>query len=364
MKHIIVAMLLTLLLASCEKGNGQDTVEVQTETEAFCLNEQLKKTTKTISLQLQPIREQLTLTGKIDYDENKLVSFRSLLNGVVESVRFELGDKVSKGQVLAVITSGEVQELFQQKNLYRDKINLLNQQIQTKQEMARDGLASETEVLELKHELSEAQIELDKTNFILQYYKTVGKHSFQILSPQSGYIIQKNISVGQNISDEDELFTVSDLQKVWVMVNVYASSLQHISQGDEVKVKTVAFPDDVYTGVIDKIYNVFDDNEHVLKARVILNNTELKLMPGLSADILVDNKKSSVGEAFAVPNEAVIFNDNKEYIVVYKDDCDIRIEKITRKAGNDELTYVNESFGNGEQVVSSNALIIFEELNQ
>lgn len=366
MKNIVRLSMMALgILVSISACNTKAENHSEAETPiSFCLNDQLKKSTEIVDVEERPILEQITLTGKIEYDENDLVAFKSLLEGIVETVHFELGDYVRKGQVLAVIKSGQIQELYQQKRLYQNQIELLKKQIQTKNELLKDGMISAAEVLGLEHELSGAQIELEKINFTLQLYKAAGNQTFEILSPKNGYIIRKSVSSGQTITlDSEPLFSISNLQQVWVMVNIYASSLRYIHTGDVVKVRTVAYPDQFYTGKIDKIYNVFDDDEHVLKARVVLENKNLNLMPGLSADIIID-KKNVLGNAFAVPNKATVFSNNKEYIVVYKDECRLEPRKITKIASNEEYTYIQEKLASGEKVIGSNALLLFEELNK
>src|SRR5690606_804399 len=69
----------------------------------FCLNEGLRQSTEIIAVEERPVAEQLTLSGKIEYNENDMVAFRSLLSGVVEQVDFELGTKEYKGRLLARI---------------------------------------------------------------------------------------------------------------------------------------------------------------------------------------------------------------------------------------------------------------------
>ena len=63
-------------------------------------------------------------------------------------------------------------------------------------------------------------------------------------------------------------------------------------------------------------------------------------------------------------NKAKIFENNKEYVVVYKDDCTMEIRRITTIGQNEEHTFVKEKFAPNEKIVSSNALMIFEELNK
>lgn len=363
-KSIYILAALIFILNSCQQKEEEKPVETDKK-ESFCLNEQLKKSTTISTISEQPIHEQLTLSGKVEYNENDLVAYKSLLQGIVTKVNFELGDYVRQGQVLAVVKSTEVQSMAQERRYYQNQIDLLRKQIQSKKELLNDGMASQPEVLALEHELRAAQIELDKVNATLSMYRAIGDGQFQILSPKNGYIVQKNISSGQSISnDADEaLFSISNLKQVWVMVNIYASNLKYVKQGDHVKVKTVAFPDRIYTGKIDKIYNVFDDNEHVIKARVVLENQDLNLMPGLSADIIID-KENVIGTAFAIPNSAKVFENNKEYVVVYKDDCNLEVRKITPIASNAEFTYVAEKFAKNEKIITSNALLLVEELNK
>jgi len=352
----------TLILSGCNK---QETEKEVTQENNFCLNEQLKKTTEMVPIKEQPIHEQLTLSGKIEYNENDLVAFKSLLQGIIEKVNFELGDYVKQGQVLGVVKSNEIQDLVQQKRHQENQIALYKKQLQSKQELLNDGMASQPEVSEIEFALSAARIEADKINASLKMFRSTGNGYFQILAPKNGYIVQKNMSTGQSITDDDTdaLFSISNLKEVWVMVNIYANNLKYIQKNDVVKVRTVAFPDKVYPGKIDKIYNVFDDSEHVIKARVVLENQDLNLMPGLSADIIID-KNNTQGSAFAVPNSAKVFSNNKEYVVVYKNNCSMSVRQITAVGNNEEYTFVAEPFAADEKVITTNALIIFEQINQ
>jgi len=355
---------ISILMSSCKSKEENNTQENK-EGHTFCLNDQLKKSTDITAISEQAIQDQLTLTGKVEYNENDLVAYKSLIQGIVAKVNFELGDYVTQGKVLAVVKSAEIQELAQEKRVQLNQLESLKRQIKTKKELLQDGLASQPEVLELEYELKAAQIEVDKINNTLKMYRSIGDGQFQIVAPKNGYIVQKDISVGQSIvaDSENALFSISDLNKVWVMVNIYANNLKYVHAGDLVKVRTVAYPDRIYQGKIDKIYNVFDDNEHVTKARVVLENQDLNLMPGLSADIIID-KKNTIGNAFAIPKKAIVFVNNKNYVVVHKDDCNMEVRKVTPITSNEEYVYVNEKFNANEKIIASNALIILEELNK
>lgn len=362
-KYSIFLLFWGVLFTACKKEDVSQ--ENAIEKKPFCLSNELYVNTKITAISKQPIQEQLALSGKIEYNENDLVAFKSLLQGIVEKVHFELGDYVKQGQVLGVVKSNEIQDLMQEKRSHENQIALLQKQLQSKKELLNDGMASQPEVSEIEYALKAAHIEAEKINASLKMFRATGNGFFQILAPKNGYIVQKNMSSGMAIiaDDQEPLFSISNLKQVWVMVNIYANNLKYINKNDPVKVRTVAYPDKIYSGKIDKIYNVFDDNEHVLKSRVILENQELNLMPGLSADIIID-KKNTQGEAFAVPNNAIVFSNNKEYVVVYKNECSLAVRQINRIASNEEYSFVSETFAADEKIVTTNALIIFEELNQ
>lgn len=355
---------LLLQLSACQNSNDQVVSESDALDTTYCVSTESKNLIGLDIIHQRPIQEQLTFSGKVEYNENDLVSFKSLIQGVVEKVNFELGDEVKKGQLLATVSSSDIQQLLQDRRYQESQISLLEKQISSKKEMLKDGLIAKPELLTSEYELAAAKIELDKINAALQLFKATSKGSFQLIAPKNGIIVKKNISAGQTISSEDNdspLFAISNLKQVWILINIHATNLPYIHLNDEVQIRTLAYPDRTYRGRIDKIYNVFDDDEHVLKARVVLSNEDLKLLPGLSADIIV-NKRTSLGDAFAIPNEAKIFHNNKEYVVLYNTDCDLQVKEIKSIASNEEFTYVKEEFAEGQQIITRNALLFFEQL--
>lgn len=362
MKSIIV-IALAVLVSAC--SSSTDVPGEKQDEKPFCIPKSLKEKTRIQEVHMEEMQEHLALTGKIEYDQNDLVSYKNMLEGVVESVEFELGDKVKKGQTLAVVQSSQVMELIQSGQARKMQTELLTEQIKTKKELMRDGLASKLDVMELEFELNDAKAESHKIGEQLALYQSTGKNGFyKILAPKDGYIVQKNISSGQTLSlDNDPLFSISNLNEVWVFINIYANNLRYIHVGDPVKVRTIAYPDEIYEGKIDKIFNVFDESEHVLKARVVLQNPKMNLFPGLVADILL--KKNSSGEkAVAIPNGAIIFNNNKQYVLVYNADCSIEARNILSLGQNELHTYIRDQIKPGEKIILDNALLIFEALNQ
>lgn len=360
--HLIFLIIGVGIWTSCKETISNQTEEPNYQ---FCLNEFLKESTQILSLSPTPIVEQITLTGQIDYNQNELIAFSSLIEGVIENIYFELGDKVKKGQVLASVRSTEIQDYIQQRKIFLNQLNLLNNQLQTKKELLQTGFSSLPEIQSIENEIDNTKIQIQKIDQTLALFNVNSNTGiYQILAPRDGFIVQKNMNIGENIHSVNEpLFAISNLNKIWVMVNIYPNNLRYIKTNDIVIVKTMAYPDLIYRGKINKIYNTFDNEEHVLKARVELDNYDMNLIPGLSADIIIDKGNSSE-LGFAIPNQAVIFHNNKYYVIVYKSDCDLQIKKINPHSQNETYTYVSTGFSEGDKIITSNALLIFEELDK
>lgn len=352
----------SLSLMSCNQG-GDKTKSSDESQGKYCLNTDFKNKIALETLSLQPVKEQISLTGSINYNEDDVVKYRSMLDGTAEQVTFDLGQFVKKGQVLAIVKSTSVNDMSNERQGLVNQIALTKQKVLSTQSMFDDGLASARDVEEIKVELANLNATLQRLESNMQLYNaTADKGVFQIKAPKDGYIVEKNINTGANINNEEQLFALSNLKQVWVMINIYANNLQYVKNGAEVTVKTLAYPDEVFSGKIQQISNVFDQEERVLKARVLLDNADLRLKPGMSADVIINKATLMDEKLVAIPNHAIIFNNNQKYAVVYNGDCDLLVMPIKPVAENNEYTFVREGYKEGDQIITRNELIVFEEL--
>lgn len=339
--------------------------ELEQENVNYCLKKEFEQ-----KIELQPIKkrevtELLSLSGSIQYNADDVVAVKSKLDGTVDKVLVTLGQYVKKGEVLAEIASAELNEIWLEKQHITQNLALAQQKVKTAEALLADGLASQRQVEEARMEYAVLQSSLQTQNQHLSYVNASSKKGiFQILAPKSGYIVEKSITPGMLLSkDQDVMFAISNLDEVWVMVNVYANHLSFVTKGSPVKVKTLAYPNISFDGVVAHVSHVFDQEERVLKARVVLDNQKLLLKPGMSADILLE-KNTLQDSMLAIPNNAILFDNNQKYVIVYQNKCDMKIRRVVPFTENAEYTFVKEGFTEGEKVITENELLIFEELKK
>jgi cobalt-zinc-cadmium efflux system membrane fusion protein len=356
----IYLALMLVILTGCKQTENRDSQNQ----EPYCIPEKLKQGLDFEMIKIQPVKQTITLNGTIDYNRDKTIPFHSLVNGIVISTHFYLGDYVQKGQLLAEIKSTEFNELKDELKSLEAELKIANRALESASLMFQDGISSQKELLEAQEQVSVLQEKLNSAKSNLSMFSYSGQSGlFQIKAPQSGYIVTKNIATGMTIvNDEEPLFTIADLENVWVMANVYATSMRYIRQDLDVKVSTLAYPDEFFSGKISKISQVFDTEERVLKAKIEMKNDQMKLRPGMAVDIVL-NIESNQGNALAIPNKAIIFDNNQNYIVVFKDDCHQEIRKITPISKNDLYTYASDGVIENDVVITTNELLIYEQLN-
>lgn len=356
MKKIALLAALAIVSGGCGKK------EKEAEEKKFCLDESFKARIELYTAERQPVSEGIHLTGSVEVNPDRVVSYIPLVSGVVSTTFFSLGDRVEKGQVLAEMHSTELTAMSSTITALDSRIRAAEAKLAAVQSMFNDGIASRKELADALSELEVLQAEKSRREKDMALYSgSSGKGVFLIKAPSTGIITEKNVNPGQQISAGGAgLFTISDLNNLWVMVNIYATNVNKIQKNMAVSITTLSYPDDIFKGNISQISPVFDEDARVLKGRVILPNHDFKLKPGMLVDVTAWQKSDRL--AVAVPTSAIVFSDNQYYVLVYKDDCHIEGRKVTVEVRNEHTAFISEGLEAGEQIISKNQLLIFESL--
>ncbi|MBC9797612.1 efflux RND transporter periplasmic adaptor subunit [Sinomicrobium weinanense] len=328
----------------------------------YCLDTAFREKIQLETARIRPVEEGITLTGIVESNPDKVVPFSSLVDGVISGTHFSLGDEVNRGQVLAEVQSSELNNLKSERKSLESGIAVAERELRSVRSMYEDGIASQKDLLVAESELKTKQAALENVMATLGLYGSSSENgSFLVKSPVSGVITEKNVATGMRISaDGGPLFTVADLSEVWVLLNIYAGNVTKLHTGQEVDIKTLSYPDEVFSGTITYISQVFDSEERVLKARVVIPNKDHKLKPGMSADIKA--KKDRGTQAVTISTRALIFDDNRYFAVVYRGDCDLEVREIEVLGKHNHNAYTSGGLEENEQVVVKNLLLIYEQL--
>lgn len=333
------------------------------ESIAFSLSDKMMEESGFAQAVLTDVEDELRLFGKITADNNKLAQVFPIAGGVVMSIEIELGDYVRQGQILATIRSSKVARYQKERMDAINDVVAAEKNLQVARDLFAGRLNSEKDVALAEKDLEQARAELRRMDDIFKIYNLGEDATYNITAPISGFVIQKRINRNEQIrSDmEEPLFAIADIEEVWALANVNESDIPRVRVGYEAYIRTIAFPDKEYRGSIDKIFNAIDPESKSMKVRVKIPNHDLLLKPEMNCAVSVRFKENR--QLISVPSGAIVFDRSKYWVMVFRSRTDIetRQVEVDREMGN--TTYIISGLKEGETVVTKNALLIYDALN-
>ncbi|MFQ5536878.1 MAG: efflux RND transporter periplasmic adaptor subunit [Gemmatimonadota bacterium] len=269
----------------------------------------------TVGLEIVPVteirEETLRATGVLGFDLNRVARVAPRAEGRVVSIEKDLGDRVRRGEALAVLESPELAEAEAAHAQAKVEMELARENYEREAALYEKGISSRKEMLEARTEYETKTAEYESA---LARHRTLGatEHSddpgslrglYTVSSPLDGVVVARDLVQGQIVGPEDDIFTVADISHLWLTLDIYDRDLARLREGLEVEVRTSAFPDETFRGTLTYVGQVMDSVTRTVKARVEVDNPDQKLRPGMFATATIRGVVPR-GTA-AVPEEAV-----------------------------------------------------------
>jgi cobalt-zinc-cadmium efflux system membrane fusion protein len=354
----LIGGLLAVTMAGCgRKDSAADAKDPKFEVTDSLLHKLLIDTVKEASA-----LSEITLTGKITPDEDKMVKIFPLVSGVVRDVHVQLGDIVHKGQLLANMKSMEVAGFAKDAIASEADLKNTKRALQTNQDLYKSGLASQKDVEQAQGDYDKAVAEHKRTNAVMNINHSSADLSYEVKTPIEGYIVEKNVTNNMQVRTDNSqtLFTVADLSTVWAVINIYESDITSVQVGDQVRITTLSYPDKVFTGKIDKIYSMLDPDNKSIKARVKIQNPGNLLKPEMFANVAV---KSVSGENLPVINtRALVFDNDRYYVLVVDGKAHVSIRPVEIAKKVEDRAYIKSGVKAGDRIIASRQVFMYESL--
>ncbi|MTI22103.1 efflux RND transporter periplasmic adaptor subunit [Fulvivirga sp. RKSG066] len=327
-----------LIPVSSEEDEGIDPMAVSMSPTAM----QLASVRTAEVGEMEPAK-QVRLNGKVQEDERLVSSQSSHIPGRIERLLVNFtGEYVRKGQVIAYIYSPELvtaqEELFEAQKIKNTQPQLFRS--------AKEKLKN--------WKLSEAQV-----NQILE--KGQALEEFPITADIAGYVLNKNVNVGDYIQRGEPIYEIANLSRVWVLFDVYESDMPWVNKGDEVKFTIQSLPGEEFEGKISFMDPVIDPKTRVAKARVEMPNKNNQLKPEMFASGTVNAQLENKSNALVIPKSAVMWT-GKRSVVYVKITTDKGVHFMMREVrlgpGLGESYIVESGLERGEEIAVSGTFSI------
>jgi cobalt-zinc-cadmium efflux system membrane fusion protein len=363
MKQLFYTGIIAIVFADCA-SHSQTVTPGQAP---LCISDSLARIIHIDTAYNTRVTDELNLSGEISFDDNKVVRVFPFSSGQVVQVNVSLGDKVVKGQTLAVIKSADVAGNYSDLSSAGNDVAIAKRNLANAQSLFESGIASEREFIEAKENYNKAMAAANKVKEQITINgggNTTPNGTYIIKAPMSGYVVEKKLTQGSFIRNDnsDNLFTIGDIKDVWVWANVYESDIARVKEGYTAKVSTLAYPNTVFTGVVDKVNQILDPETKVMKIRIRLPNAGMQLKPEMFANITIQNQEGVTSTA--IPATAVISDEVKNYVIVYHGKCNLELRPINLIKTIHDKAFIKDGIQPGEKVISQNQVLIYRALKE
>jgi Cu(I)/Ag(I) efflux system membrane fusion protein len=179
-----------------------------------------------------------------------------------------------------------------------------------------------------------------------------------LVSPTSGWIMERMVLPGQKIMAGEPLLVIADLSTVWADADIYQSDLAYVKVGMPVELSLPYWADKKFAGKVTFVSATLDPESRTLKARLEIPNPELLLKPEMFAAATLSYE---LGESLAIPETAVMRTGQQTY--AFRDAGDGRLVPTPIAVGerSDGYYQLVSGLGEGDKIVTSANFLVDSE---
>ncbi|MBA3298307.1 MAG: efflux RND transporter periplasmic adaptor subunit [Acidobacteria bacterium] len=315
----------------------------------------------------------LELPGEVKADETRVAHVVPRLQGVVTQVLMKAGDRVRRGEVMAVLNSRELARAKSDYLAAAHHVEFARVTVEREEALWKKKISAERDYLEAKRAFDEAALSLQLTG---QNLRVLGVAAaalpnlakapaeslarYEIRAPLDGTVVERNVTIGESVTADAQIFTVADLSAVWIEVSVYAKDLRAVRQGQEAVVVSTDLGIEA-TGRINFVGQLVGEETRSAVARLSLSNGASQWRPGLFVTVRLVRDETTV--PVAVSADAVqTFRDWQVVFIKYGDWFEARPLELGRTDG--KWVEVLSGLKVGDQYAAANSFAVKAEIGK
>jgi cobalt-zinc-cadmium efflux system membrane fusion protein len=331
------------------------------------------------SVRQQKIQEMIKATGVVSPDETRVAHIYPLAQGIAEKPYVRLGDHVQAGQALLLYDNielgetvgehlsmhGEVAREKAQLEVARKSVERANTLIGVEAISPRDFELRKAEELQAEAAVQSKEAELARSEEKLHRFglteeqvqrlrvsgeghRTASHNTLR--APFAGIITKYDVSQGESVARDKELFTLVDTSSVWVLGDIYEKDLGRIPGHGDCLVTVSSYPDERFRGRITYLSDFLDPNSRTAKLRCVVPNKDGRLKLEMFADVFIPT--TSAMSAAVVPGAALQDIEGKPVVFVQRDATHFEKRDVTLGERGEEETQILVGVSPGEKVVT------------
>jgi cobalt-zinc-cadmium efflux system membrane fusion protein len=325
-------------------------------------------------LQPHDVDDTILTSGTVALDDLRTGHVFSPVTGRVVSILASLGQRVHKGDPLAVIESPDIGSAVS--DVHKAEADLIQAEHDLKRKKAlyeqkagslADYEASNDGYRKAKAELERAQ---QKQRLLRVGSADAVTQRYTLPSPVDGEVLLRNINPGVEVTGQYsggatvELFTIGELDRVWVLGDLYEMDLARVHAGSPATVSVVSYPGKVFRGTVDWVSGSLDPSTRSAKVRCTFDNGDRQLRPMMYATVQISVDRETT---LAIPRGAMLRlgEDKVVFVQVGESEGHVRFQRVPVDVDEGEASpwlAVKKGLQAGQNVVVSGAILLSQKL--
>ena len=275
-----------------------------------------------VAVERRLVHDVLDLPARVQPDPTKLVRIYPPTSGRVVSVSVKPGARVRRGEILAVLQSGDVGTARADFTKAQIEANRATRAMQRIKSLYEHGAAAEKDYIEAQATADSAHAELERASqrlSLLNLAAHANSDRVGLAAPTDGVVLEVSAAPGEfskSLESSNPILTIADLTTVWVVADLYEKDVAKVRPRSSVTVTLQAYPGRAWNGSIASISDALDPVTRTLKIRVVLANASRELKPEMFGTVHLE---TGAHVALVVPATALIREGDKTTVFVEKE---------------------------------------------
>lgn len=336
---------------------------------ALVLTPEQKQNIHLYTVQPSAFGKTIEASGAVDFDNDHATSVLAPFSGPVTQILVQLGQRVSKGQALAVVSSPDFSAAV---SAYSKALatarNARRLADADKDLSAHEGIASR-ETAQAQTDAANADADRDAARQALvalsvdpgtirsiEAGRQVTRSSGVIRAPVSGTVVERLITPGQLLqAGTTPSFTVANLSRVWVLAQLASTDVGSVRVGDRAEIDPGT--GSKLFGTVDNISALVDPDTRSVTARVVVDNPGGLLKKQMYVGVRIQSRREGTG--LLVPVSAILRDDeNLPFVYVVKPDGSYARQHVTLGPRTGDQFDVSDGLQPGMKIVVDGAIFL------
>jgi membrane fusion protein, heavy metal efflux system len=326
------------------------------------------------TVQEQAVDDAILTSGRVAFDDAQVAHVFPPVTGRVVRIAAAIGEHVKKGQPLANIESPDIGNAVSDEHKGEADLIAAEHDYKRQQTLFEQHATSQASLEQSEDGWRKARAELERARQKAYLFRAGGvdtvTQTYTLTAPIEGEVLVRNVSPGIEVQGQYgggqavELFTIGELDRVWVLADVYEMDLARVGVGSPAAVSVISYPNRVFRGSVDWVSSVLDPVTRTARVRCRFDNADRALKPEMYAtvEISVEQRK-----ALAIPRTALLRLGEYRVVFVKVGDSDghstfVRMPVDVDEGESSPWLEVKHGLAVGQTIVTAGAILLSQQL--